>query len=279
MNQISKNSILNIDNYNKTFQDSSTTIFLKYMNIINDYLKHCLDNIFIKNPNYYIYIIKKGITTVTNVFKILLMYTKNLELVYNNCQKSYIYYIEFIGQIGEDNNSFLQLNSKDATLFVYKKTIFEINNDIRNEFECNNTSNKLLTDVDALIQIYNIILYKLLDNNNIIDIIKIINTDLSCIMQKLIKIYLDKNTFNNPEYASNKINTILIFSINFKRDNLLEYLELFIKKIKKKNMFDNNKLEKYLLNDTLYNNITPIKYINLLINHISVGETPTPPII
>jgi len=93
MNQISKNSILNIDNYNKTFQDSSTTIFLKYMNIINDYLKHCLDNIFIKNTNYYTYIIKKGITTVTNLFKILLMYTKNLELVYNNCQKSYIYYI------------------------------------------------------------------------------------------------------------------------------------------------------------------------------------------
>ena len=26
----------------------------------------------------------------------------------------------------------LQLNSKDASLFVYKKTIFEINNDVRN---------------------------------------------------------------------------------------------------------------------------------------------------
>lgn len=265
MHQISKNSIQNIDNYYKTFQDSSTTIFLKYMTIINDYLKHCLDNMFIKNINYYTYIVKKGITTLTTVFKILLLYTKNLDLVYNNCQKSYIYYIEFIGQIGEENNSFLQLNSKDATLFVYKKTIFEINNDIRNDSEYN-SSNELLTDICSLIQLYNTILYNLIDNNNINDIIKIINTDLASIMQKIMKIYLNKN--NTTIDNSNKLNAILVFCTNFKRNNLLDYLEIYIKKIKKKTVFDINNLEKYMFDDTLYNNTTPVKYINSLINLI-----------
>ena len=45
-------------------------------------------------------------------------------MTYYNCQKGYIYFIEFIGQISEDNHSFLQLNSKDASLFVYKKINF-----------------------------------------------------------------------------------------------------------------------------------------------------------
>ena len=112
MSSVSKNSIQNIDNYNISFQDTCTTIFSKYMVVINEYLKHCLDKVYIQNLQYYTYVIKKGISTLNHVFRFLLLYTKNLDIVYHNCQKSYIYYIEFIGQIGEDNHSFLQLNSK-----------------------------------------------------------------------------------------------------------------------------------------------------------------------
>ena len=35
---------------------------------------------------------------------------------------------------------YLQLNSKDAALFVYKKTLFELNNDYRKEFKLNSYS-------------------------------------------------------------------------------------------------------------------------------------------
>ena len=55
-------------------------------------------------------------------YTFLLLYTRNLELSIYHTQKSILYYIEFIGQIGDDNHSFLKLNSKDATLFVFKKT-------------------------------------------------------------------------------------------------------------------------------------------------------------
>ena len=50
------------------------------------------------------------------------MYTeKNLSLTLYHCKKSFLYYVEFISQIGDEGNSYLQLNTKDAILFIYKK--------------------------------------------------------------------------------------------------------------------------------------------------------------
>ena len=63
------------------------------------------------------------------------MYTKNIELVTYHCNKASHYFIEFISQIGNDSHSFLQLNTKDAILFVYKKTIFDINQEYRNNYK------------------------------------------------------------------------------------------------------------------------------------------------
>jgi len=266
MDLISKYSIQNIENYNNDFQDTLTTIFTKYMTIINEYLKHCLDNILIQNQQYYIYVIKRGISTLNHVFKILLIYTKNLDMIYYNCQKSYIYYIEFIGQIGEDNHSFLQLNSKDASLFVYKKTIFDINDNIKKDFTNDIKSSKLISDIDLFIKIYNNILNKLIDNYKMIDVIKYINTDLYCIMQKIIKIYIEQNNLDK----SCKLNAILIFSIYFKKENILDYLDIFIKKLRKKNHINLKILEQCLLDDDMCENITHVKYINYLINQICV---------
>ena len=193
----------------------------------------------------------------------LLIYTKNLDIVYYNCQKSYIYYIEFIGQIGEDNHSFLQLNSKDAALFVYKKTIFEINNDIRTNYTCDNISDKLLTELNNFMEIYNTILFKLIEEKTLINLITITSTDLYTIMNKIIKIYIDPNYIN----ADNKIAAINTFVSHFKNCTHLEYLESFIKKIKKLDKIDIYKLETQLLNNDNVN-CTPIKFINMLIQHI-----------
>jgi len=259
MGTISKNYINSIENYNISFQDNFSTIFTKYLSIINEFLKHSLDNIFIQNPGYHIYILNQGIITLTHVFKMLLLYTKNIDLVYHNCQKALIYYIEFIGQIGDDNHSFLQLNSKDATLFVYKKTIFEINNNVRKDYISDQISNHLTNTLDIAIKIYNILLSQLIEKYTLIEIIKIVNGDLNIIMQKIIKLFI--------ENANNKIQSILTFITYLKKDNTLDYLDIFIKKIKKKNNINNNKLEQLLLEDN-FHQVTPIKYINLLINEL-----------
>jgi len=71
----------------------------------------------------------RGFDTIVNVYKLLLLYTKNLNLTYHHSQKALYFYIEFVGQILEDGKTFLQLTSKDATIYVYKKTIYEINHE------------------------------------------------------------------------------------------------------------------------------------------------------
>ena len=68
----------------------------------------------------------RGLDTITHGFIMLLYYTQHLETVYNYSEKSLYLYIEFIEQIDFDKNSFLQLSSKDAVIYVYKKTLYEI---------------------------------------------------------------------------------------------------------------------------------------------------------
>ena len=80
-----------------------------------------------KNNNVKLNIVTKGIESISHIFTFILLYTKNLELTVYHTKKSYLYYNEFINQINDENNSFLKLNSKDAILFIYKKSIFEIN--------------------------------------------------------------------------------------------------------------------------------------------------------
>ena len=123
------NSLLEIKNYKNKLNKLPNKIPTLYMEIINEYLLHAGDNIKLKNQSYYVFVLKRGLSTIKHIFNILLLYTKNINLTMHYCKKAYLYYVEFIGQIGESANTYLQLNSKDATLFVYKKTLFEINNE------------------------------------------------------------------------------------------------------------------------------------------------------
>ena len=72
---------------------------------------------------------------IKHIFNILLLYTNNLDLTVYHSKKSYLYYIEFISQISNDQHSYLQLTTKDASLFILKKTIFQIDNEIKNNLE------------------------------------------------------------------------------------------------------------------------------------------------
>lgn len=249
-----KNSILNTDYYNKTLEDNYITIFSQYNKLIIDYLKYCYDNICIQNLEYKIYIIKQGISTIKHVFKMLLIYTKNLEMTIFNCQKAYVYYIEFIGQISEDNHSFLQLNSKDASLFVYKKTIFDINIDTTKNFSSNDNIKNITNVINPMIDIYNSLLFKLLTNDNDTEIIKIVNIDFQKIIQKIIKLYFEINNTTILE----KING---FILNFKNKNILDTLDLFIKKLKKKDLTKLN-LDLEIINQQNLENTSQTNYIN-----------------
>jgi hypothetical protein len=148
-------SLQNIDNYKSEFSCTSPEIFSKYIGIISEYIVNCSDTISIQNDTYYKYVIIKGLETIAHVFRMLLLYTKNLNVTYYHCQKSFYYYVEFISQIGDNNHSFLQLNSRDASLFVYKKTIYEINQEHRRTFMSTVQDNITMNNVEIMIELYN----------------------------------------------------------------------------------------------------------------------------
>ena len=120
-------SLTDANNYRGELNNTIGDIVHKYNLLLIEYLSFIVENISGKNMEYNKFIIERGIETITHVFTILLHYSRNLDMAYYHGQKSFYFYVEFIGQISDDQHTFLNLSSRDASMFVYKKTIFEIN--------------------------------------------------------------------------------------------------------------------------------------------------------
>ena len=191
-----KTNILNcIENYNKTLDYNVCIIFLKYVGLIHELIESIAENIFIQKENYLKHIIIKGIKNVTYIYTYLLLYTKNLELTVCHTQKAILYYVEFISQLGEDNHNLLKLNSTDATLFIYKKTIFDIDDDFRKEYVETIDIKENMTHLRQYMDIYNnsIIHYiSVFDfsNDNLNVLRKVIFTKFYSIVELVVGQYL-----------------------------------------------------------------------------------------
>lgn len=236
----SKYILQNLDNYNKSISDSYSSIIYKYIDLINNYIILSFDNSYIYNNNKYI--IKKGIETLHHVFNIIFLYTLNLELTCYHCEKATYYYIEFISQMSGDNN-ILQLTSKDVTLFVFKKTIFDISNGSKNKYTISNIDSILLKLIKKISNIYNELTYMIIDDNSAMSENNIVNnndnelqrykTQLS-IIYKTINVLLNSNLDENKEDYLLKLN-MLEFMIQILNErnyqNKLIIIDNFIRKL------------------------------------------------
>ena len=270
----------NSENYNKELSETSLDVFIKYINLINEYIIQCCENLYVKNINYNRYIIKKGIETLSHIFNILLLYTMNLELTYHHCQKCLFYYIEFIGQTSGENN-FLQLTLKDSALFVYKKTIFEIKNDHKNSFVIYEKDNLKVEMINYLIKIYNGLLYLLIDKHNFsIDnkssILKEISNNIQKITNRIVNLFFTTKDKENKDLSIIEQLKVIDYFIECIKNKEIEinffiFIDNFIKKLSKSNLsFDKiNKLTTSLngeIMEELLNNNSITKAINLLFN-------------
>ena len=128
-------NIANVKNFYSSFnKENIKEVREKYTILVSAFLLCATENIIVQNEKYFLFVLQRGLETIKHCFKMIYMYTRNLDLTIYHCKKAFCYYVEFIGQIGDDSHSYLQLNSKDATLFIYKKTIFELNNEYRKQF-------------------------------------------------------------------------------------------------------------------------------------------------
>jgi len=242
------NNLNNIANYNNSLDIQSHIIFLKYVGVVHELIQCVVDNIYIQNNDYLRYIIILGIKNIGYIFKLLILYTKNVELTIFHCQKSILYYVEFIGQIGENNQNFLNLNSKDAVLFLFKKTIFMINNDFRTKFTQDTTCKNILDTSNKYITIYNNILFQFINTYNFKDentkIQNIIFTKIYKIVDSLIQYEItykkDKDTHNKNEKLDSINNVVTMINLNYNqyaiRENYTYLIDFFVKKMQKKHL-------------------------------------------
>ena len=274
--------ISNTDNYNKDFEFNDTKPYVgKYMELINEYLLYVVENMIIQDDTHLLFLIQRGVETITHCFKFLLMYTKNLDLTVFQCKKAVYYYIEFIGQISDTSlqHSYLQLNSKDATLFVYKKTIYDVNNIYRKSFTLTDKDQQFLNSISNIIVLFNSVLFHLLEKDRLEYSRK----------ESIIRFALDKSNsvtyrlFNKNNYLLTDIKEelcLFAFQIfqtydmdSIKYSNLCE---IFIKKLRKYSEIDELREVKLILKDKLYNNesvskseeLSPLRYINWILNPI-----------
>jgi len=143
-------SLKSIETYLPDGIFSVNNVIDKYIQVLVEYCNAVSKQKFvITSPNMFNFIILRGLETTTHVFKYVLLYTQNLEAAYHHAQKSVYYYLEFIAQVAEQRNAFLQLSSRDAITYVYKKTIYLINN-----LESKKSKSDIINTMNTYMQLY-----------------------------------------------------------------------------------------------------------------------------
>jgi len=223
-------SLKNIDNYKKSIEFINSDIIKVYNSIINNCLKHAKDNLSITNKNYLIYLLKNCIFILNEVFILILINTNNLEMVVQYSQKAFFYYIEFMGQIGDNNHSFLKLSSNDAKIFVYKKTIYDL---IR---QINTNDNNKYKELKNRIDLMNIVIYSYLNNINSIEEIDFLD-ELNNLCDNVNENY-NASLKYIIEYFNNEVSSIInnnTENIDY-NDIILIQKRLITKLVKKNNI-------------------------------------------
>lgn len=219
-------SISDENNYKTNIDMSSIDIFKKYNELINNYFTRY--DIYFVDDNYNKYVKIKGIICISNIFKILFLYTKNIELTYHHTQNALVFYIGFVEQIANTSNNYLNLNVKDAIMFTYKKTIFDINRNI------NLIPSKIIDNIGMLINLYNFQLIYLIDYKKT----HVLNKEFS----NLICV---KKKFKNEDTLFEYLIVIDLFKNTLNKSyDVVTLLYLFTQKLISKKNIDLTKLEK-----------------------------------
>ena len=226
INKENNYSLLSSENYKKALDCDVVEATKKYSQLILDYYKFIVENLKITNEGFSKFIIIRGLDTITNVFLNLLYYTKNIDITYFHCQKSFYFYVEFVGQISDVEKTFLQLTSRDATTYVYKKTIFEIKNDFKKPSENDQELKSKLDLIHSNINMNQSYLLKIIKSS------KVEPATIDCLPKLTEKLSAIQNKSNT--IALEKITDILFYKI----ENVSAFFEinnLLLKKISKAN--------------------------------------------
>ena len=195
-------NLMNSFNFNKILKNSLNDLLEKYVCLILEYYKYILEKVNLTNKKYQEFIVKRGLDTISHVFLMILFYTKNIDFAYYHSQKSFYFYVEFIEQITVSSIHYLPISSRDASIFVYKKTIYEISSTYRKSVEVEPYNDVKIDILKLCIEIY-----KLLPSDFVIDINNIIlhNSKLhNKNSLHIIYLFFEKMSSNEWDMVSSK---------------------------------------------------------------------------
>ena len=230
------------DNFSKTFDGSKGRYVLKkYISLITEFMNCICTSIKIKDSKYYIFIIQRGLETIKHCFKMLFMYTKNIDLTVFHCKKAFCYYIEFIGQISDSSHTYLQLNSRDATLFVYKKTLFEINKEFKKNFLLQEADAAYLSVISDMLDIYHtVVLHSMASGStNVVDRRKVAQLSLENGAAIVARIVKNRDWQQQKSVKTRKLIMLFVTVLRLYALSLKDYCSLcetFVNKLNKKDL-------------------------------------------
>jgi hypothetical protein len=266
-NTLSENSqfmLYNTINYKQTINYSITEILTKFVSVIVEYMRFVSEKMPIKNKSYCQFVFERGVDTLIHIFSFLFYYTKNLELTFYHTQKAYYFYVEFIEQISDDNVNFLKLSSIDATLFVYKKTIFDINNEYKKTMtEPSIDDKKTLALFESYTHIYKRMILFTINHDSFQYSNKINYIHTCCNHIEVISEILNKNKIT-PIHVQLVYNfSTLLDDSRIEITDFFKLLEEFIKKLTNKKKIDDKNIK-----NKIYNNETNKFIVNNEFNKI-----------
>jgi hypothetical protein len=232
---VSPYSLFDKENYLSNNEIDIEKVLEKFNVILTSYIIYSYEvDLAINNKEILHYLLERGIDTISHVFNILLLYTRNLDLVVYHCDKSLYFFIEFVSQISQEDRSFLQLTSRDACTYVYKKTIFDLNADIKKKLEIDKSSLEKLTIIQNIIVCLKIVYLKIIKiGNRSKDNLFEISEQLKPVIKKF-------NELISIELNVDKLTQIL-YLLSYKIEDSSEFikqLDSLIEAIKLKKRFD-----------------------------------------
>ena len=220
-----KNSSVYKENMDISLKDIYSCLKL----LIEQYIKCCLESNTINK-----YYVDKGINIIINVFKLILLYTKNLEITKIYSINSIYYYIEYINQISNNESEivFINLTVNDAILYVYRKSIYEISDSYKKNFTLSTLDNEKFKTIGYLVLSYQSMYSSYI--NTVTNVNKLspsyfikINSFYESLFDKKKLDYnnydsLTKLNINHSNIFENNNNTINIDNIIYKMNNIVK---------------------------------------------------------
>lgn len=186
-------SLKNTENYKENLDANLTDIYISLKMLLHQYIKCCSEISENIDRKYLL----KGFKIIFNVYKMILMYSKNLELTKLYTANSIYYYIEYINQIHNKDSEiiFVDLTLHDAILYVYRKSIYEVSDSYKKKFKLNEEENVIYNTINKLSLVY-VSMY-----------VHICEKCLQFIKYESLKIHMDKidNLFEEYIFENKKL--------------------------------------------------------------------------